>query len=284
MALRSARVAAVALAFAVLVAALVPAVATAGSISISIMPLVELRDGALSANVQVKNSGDEAAQAVTPVLRFRDKEARAQARDQLPPNQAMRADLSIPAADLGTGRWPYRVAVDYADANQYPFQALHVGQVSVGSPPPAKVAFAAVTADPLAGSGTLRVRVKNLAGTPHDVALGVVVPEGVEVTDAGKSVALAAWEEKSVSVGLVNRTALAGSRYPIFVTAEYDDGDVHQAAIGQGMLEVTNARTFFQSQRELLWIGAALLVAAWIGILSWQLATGRLRRAVPPGR
>jgi len=260
---------------------LVSSVAAAGSISISISPGVELRDGSLAAHVDVRNSGEEAAHSVAAVLRFRGKEVRGAARETLAPNQAMSADLSLPAADLAPGRWPYQVAVDYTDANQYPFQALHVAWVMLGNPPPAKLSVAEVKADPLAHSGSLGVRLKNLAGAARQTAVHVIVPEGVEVTQAEQSLALPAWEEASLSAPLVNRTALAGSRYPVFVTAEYDDEGVHQAVIGQGMLEITNPRSFFQSQRRLLWIAAGVLIAAWLGFLGWQLTSGRMRRASP---
>jgi hypothetical protein len=139
-----------------------------------------------------------------------------------------------------------------------------------------------VRAEPLASTGSLRVRLKNLAAAARQASVHVVVPEGVEVTQPEQSLALAAWQEGSLSVPLVNRTALAGSRYPVFVTAEYDDEGVHQAVIGQGMLEITNPRSFFQSQQQLLWIAAAVLIAAWLGFLGWQLGSGRLRRATPP--
>jgi hypothetical protein len=261
---------------------LVPAVARAGSISISISPAVELRDGLIAARVEVKNSGDEAAHTVAPILRFRGKEQRGPAREQLGPNESMSAELSLPAADLAQGRWPYGVAVDYTDANQYPFQALHMAWVTLGNPPPAKLSVAEVKAEPLASTGSLRVRLKNLAAAARQTSVHVVVPEGVEVTQPEQSLALAAWQEGSLSVSLVNRTALAGSRYPVFVTAEYDDEGVHQAVIGQGMLEITNPRSFFQSQQQLLWIAAAVLIAAWLGFLGWQLGSGRLRRATPP--
>ena len=261
---------------------LAPALAAAGSISISISPTVELRDGALAASVQVSNSGDEAAHAVLPHFRFRDQEARGTAKEALAPKESMRAELTLPVADLGAGRWPYRLAVDYADANEYPFQALHVGTVVQGTAPAAKLSVTAVDADPLAGSGSVRVRLKNLAGAARDVSLAVILPEGVEASQGSRPVALAAWQETTVSTSLVNRTALAGSRYPIFVTAEYDEDGVHQVALGHGMLEVTNPRSFFQAQRSLLWIGAAVLVAAWLAFLVWQLASGRLGRAAPP--
>ena len=135
---------------------------------------------------------------------------------------------------------------------------------------------------PVAGTGRLNVHVKNLAGTARDVAIGVVLPEGVEVSEPSRHVSLGAWGETTVSASLVNRTALAGSRYPIFVTLEYDDDGVHQAALGHGMIEVTNARSFFQAQRSLLWIVAGVLVGGWVVLLGWQLASGRLRRAAPP--
>src|SRR5437763_345713 len=111
----------------------------------------------------------------------------------------------------------------------------------------------------------------------------VATPEGVEGTTPEPPLTLAAWGEASLSAPLVNRTALGGSRYPVFVAAEYDDGGVHQAVIGQGTLEITNPRSFFQSQRQLLWIVAAAVVAGWLGFLLWQVSTGRLRRAAPRG-
>src|SRR5262249_2479362 len=73
-----------------------PGPASAGNISISISPTAELRDGTLVATVQVSNSGDEAAHAVTPVLHFRDKEVRGTPREQLAPKENMRAELSVP--------------------------------------------------------------------------------------------------------------------------------------------------------------------------------------------
>jgi hypothetical protein len=261
---------------------LVPGLAAAGSISISISPTVDLRDGNLTASVQVANSGDEAAHAVTPALRFRDQNARATPREALAPKDSMTSQLALPVGDLGNGRWPYRVAVDYADGNAYPFQALHVGMVTNGTAPPAKVSVVGVDAEPVAGTGRLDVRLKNLAADPRDLTVGVVLPEGVEASDPARGVSLAAWGEAKLSMSLVNRTALAGSRYPIFITVEYDDGGVHQTALGHGMIEVTNPRSFFQANRTLLWIGAAVLVTGWVVLLGWQLASGRLRRAAPP--
>src|SRR2546423_5945148 len=94
--------------------------AAAGSISISILPVVEVREGALSAQVKVSNVGDEAAQSVAAVLVFGEHKARGEIHPSLAPGAAMDATLSLPVGDLGTGRWPYQVAVAHPAPNQYP--------------------------------------------------------------------------------------------------------------------------------------------------------------------
>ena len=146
----------------------------------------------------------------------------------------------------------------------------------------AKILIAEVTAPPLSSAGSLHVRLKNLAGVARQVSLTVAVPEGVEVTKPVQDLPLAAWGEGTLSAPLINRTALAGSRYPVFVAAEYDDGGVHQTAVSQGVVEIQNPRSFFQSQRRLLWLGAGVLIAAWLSFLLWQSTSGRGRRAAPP--
>ena len=253
--------------------------AAAGSISISIAPVVEPREGALSAQVKVSNVGDEAAQSVAAVLVFGEHKARGEIHPSLAPGASMDAALSLPVGELGTGRWPYQIAVDYTDANQYPFQAIHAGLVTVGSPPPARVAVAELKADPLSSSGTLRIRVKNLAGVVRQASVSVVAPEGIEVSAPAQDLRLAAWEERTVSVPIVNRTALVGSRYPVFAEVQYDDEGVHQTVAGQGMVEIEAAHSFFEVRRTWFWIAAGVLVALWVGILLWRGVAARGRRA-----
>ena len=118
---------------------------------------------------------------------------------------------------LGEGRWPYRLAVDYTDANQYPFQALQTQSVVVGNPPPAKVAVPAIKSEDIAGSGTLAVTVKNLTPDTRTATVDVLVPDGLEVTGGSRQVTLEGWKEAHIEVPITNRTALVGSRYPVFV-------------------------------------------------------------------
>lgn len=264
------------LALLVAAAAALPRPALAKSITMSVSPSVELRDGALAAKVRLSNSGDDVAQSVVPVLRFRDKEARGAAQQALGPNQSAEVSVSVPAGELAPGRWPFSVAVDYTDANQYPFQAVHVGLLTVGDAPPAKLAIPEVKAEPLAGSGSLRVKVKNLAGAARKVTLVAYLPEAIEATKAAPAIELDRWAEATVAIPVVNRTALAGSRFPIFVAAEYDDQGVHQTVLGVGTLDVVTAQSRLLAGRTALWLAAAVLVLGWLGfLLARALRTGR---------
>ncbi len=83
------------------------------------------------------------------------------------------------------------------------------------------------------------------------------------------------YAETTARAALVNRTALAGSRYPVFASGEYDDGDVHHTVIGQGSLEIVPPRSALGDNKNLFWIGAGVVVALWAGALVWQLTRRR---------
>ena len=241
--------------------------AAAGTISITISQDVAVSGDNLVANLKVGNSGDEAALSVTPSLRFGDKVVRGKGKESLAPNTSFEETLTLPVGSLGEGRWPYRIAVDYTDQNQYPFQALQTQSVLVGNPAPAKVVVPTIKSGDIAGSGTLTLTVKNLTADPRTARVSVFVPEGLEATDPIREVKLDPWKQQDITVPITNRTALGGSRYPVFVVAEYDDGAVHESAVAQGIVSVIEAQSFFSRNTRFLWIGAGVLVALWLAIL-----------------
>jgi hypothetical protein len=249
---------------ALLVALAVPAVAAAGSISITTTQSAKLDGKNLVVQVQVGNTGDEAAMAVTPILRFAGKEARGKRQESLPPNGKIDDTVTLEVGELGTGTWPYLVAVDYTDTNQYPFQAVQAGRLPVGNPPPAKVAIASFEADRLADEVDAVIEVKNLEGVPRTAALRVLPPDGIEAVPATAEVALDAWQSKPVTVSLKNRTALAGSSYPVFATVEYDADGAHFAVLGQRVVEIIPNETVVDRLAPYLWIGAVALGAAFV--------------------
>jgi hypothetical protein len=238
--------------------------ASAKTISMNIGQTAELRADGLAVKANVSNTGDEAAKSVAVNLGFGDKKVRGKLHDDLAPNASFEEQLVVPTGTLGEGRWPYTVAVDYADANLYPFQALLVTTTVVGSPTPPKVSVPEIEATTIADSGPLSIRLKNLAGTERDVSYRVIVPEGLEASDPTGTMHLKGWGEDATSATVVNRTALAGSKYPVFVVVEYDDGGTHQSVVQRGIVEIVPPRNFWERYQTVLIGGAGILVALWL--------------------
>jgi hypothetical protein len=245
--------------------------ARAGTIALEISHRAELSDGELRVPLTLKNAGDESAHAVTPTLRFRGAEARGATAAVLPPGQPYEVSLALPAAGLAEGHWPYEIAVDYADANLYPFQALSLAVLTVGSPPLAKVAILPVESPALAGQAKLDVTVKNVSATPQRLSLRVLAPDAIEAGVPGGELVLEPWQELEVPVQLTNRAALVGSRYPIFLAVEYEDGPVHQAVVAHTTVEVGPEAGPLGAGSRPLWIGAALLVVAIAALVGFRL-------------
>jgi hypothetical protein len=246
--------------------------AGAGTIGITISHRAELRDAELRADVTVTNTGDEAAYSVTPTLRFRGQEVRGETQATLPPQRPVEQTLAVAAGALQDGQWPYQVVVDYADANQYPFQALSVATLQIGSPPPPKVAIPKLSSPSLSDRGELEMRVKNLSAVERRVAVSVLGPEAIEVTQTGAEIQLEPWEEKDLSVRLTNRAALAGSRYPLFVAVEYEDGAVHHALVAQTTVAIGEPSEALGPQGRYLWIAAGVFGLLFAGLVAYRLA------------
>jgi hypothetical protein len=258
--------------------ALAPA-ARAGTITIVITQRAELADGKLTVHVEVKNTGDEAAYSVTPKVVFGDKEVRGKSSATLDPNGSMTENLVVEVGELKPGRWPYRVAVDYADANQYPFQALHATSYLVGTPPPAKIAVPKIASEGIAGTGNVQVTVKNLGEEARQVQVKLMTPEGLEANQTDDTLELAAWEETTVTIPVTNRTALAGSTYPLFLSVEYDDGDAHQSIIAPSTVKILASDTVLDQRSQYLWWGAAILGLIFVVLAGVRMMRGGEARA-----
>jgi hypothetical protein len=111
------------------------------------------------------------------------------------------------------------------------------------------------------------MKFKNLAGVERSLAYRVAMPEGLEVASPTGRVALAGWSEESEEVTIVNRTTLAGSRYPVFVAVEYDEDGVHHGVVQQGMIEIVPPSDFWKDNQRVLLIGAGVLVILWLGFV-----------------
>jgi len=254
--------------------------AAAGTTSITITQRAQIEDGQLVVEATLGNRGDEAALTVTPTLHFGGQVARGKGTPRLDEEGSFEETLSLPVEPLGEGRWPYQLVVDYTDGNLYAFQALQAQTLVVGSPPPAKVVVAAIIGGDLAGDGTLTFTVRNLTPEPRSAQLRVLLPEAIEASGGSRTLPLDAWGEARLEVPITNRSALVGSRYPVFVSVEYDDGAVHQAMVAQGQLAIVGVGTFLGRHGNWLSIAGLGLLVVWLAYLG---ASAVRRRPATPG-
>lgn len=244
----------------------------AGSISLTTQLTATVKEQAVTVALDIANSGDEAAVSVTPQVDLAGQQARGVAYPSLRPGERMQVSLELPGT-RPPGQWPLVVRIDYADAKGYPFQALQVALVSRPAAP-ALVAVVDVQAERIAGSGTVRARVKSLAERPQKIEVRFVVPRELAANPAARTASLPAWGEETLRTEVVNRAALAGSRYAVFITTEYDDEQgVHHTALGDAMLEVGPAT---HSRPRYAWAAAAALIVVWLVLMAWRrLGRGR---------
>jgi hypothetical protein len=267
---------------AVLCVGLLPAAAARpGSISISTEVTATAREGTLAVTLATTNSGDEAAATVVPQAEFGGTVVRGQPRPALGPGERMEVALEVPRKEMAPGQWPLVTRVDYADAKGYPFQALQVAVVAVMASP-SLLAVVSVDVEPVAGSGALRGRLKSLSDAPRQVQVRLVVPRELEADPPSASLSLEPWADARVDARIRNRAALAGSRYPVFLVAEYDDQGVHHASVGQAVAAI-EART---SGSRYLAVAAVGLMVAWVLLLALRRGRGgrgALSGSGPPG-
>lgn len=247
------------------------ALASGGTISIGTDLAVAPKEDALAVTLGITNSGDDPASAVVPSLSFAGQQLRGAVRKSLAPGERMPASFEVPWANALPGQWPLVTRISYTDARAYPFEAVQVSLVTLGASP-SLVALVDVSLDVVEGSGMLRARLKSLSAAPLATDLQLIVPQGLEANPPQRHVALAAWGEAEVAAEIVNRTALAGSSYPVFVTVEYADEESHHAALGYAMARIQATRAL---SPWYAWSVAIALMIVWVVVLLWRRRAAR---------
>jgi hypothetical protein len=242
----------------------------AGTIHLALVTSGEVRDGRSVIRLELRNGGDEAARELLPVLHFRGETTPADPVPELAPGEAMAVEFSLAPAALPAGRWPYRITVAYSDASQYPLLAVSAGTLVVGSPPPLSVAIRGVEETRLATLGSLSVQVENLSAEPRRIRLEVHLPESVELIRPVSALELEGRDERSLRADLLNRTGRVGTRYAIFVSAEYDAAGFRQSVVVPATLEIVAERPLLERHGRTLWVAAGLLVLLWVAIAVWH--------------
>ena len=254
-----------------LLALLVPGAtpAGAGTIQLTILAQPTVSETRLSVHLDVRNTGDTAAGNVMPILVFRGQETLGTLVQTLEPRASNLQTIGIPleAASRIQGVWPLYVRLSYSDANNHPFEALHVSAVPFGTLAPQGVTLR-LSGTRLTTTGEITAETTGPEGTP--VSLSFVVPAGVAVTPEQATLALTGRSHRTTAF-VTNAGATAPSTLPVFAVAEYNAGELHGTAIATAMVEIAGQQpdrdTPAGGSRALAAGGAVLVVLAGIAAM-----------------
>ncbi|MBI4484078.1 MAG: hypothetical protein HY652_14475 [Acidobacteria bacterium] len=217
----------------------------------------------------VTNQGKEEAHNIQVSLR-NGGEATLAGPSLLAPGAAYETETNLSIGGKAPGNYPLFVTVGYADRNGYQFSAILCAPVSIQQNTSSDL-FGTLKTTPLADTGQMQLRLKNLAPQGRAFTLTLFTPRELSA-DYDEKMALKPNEEKSVTIPLRNFSALPGSHYPVYAVLEYEKDGRHFTHVILAHVDTVARTAFFTRYR--FWIlgvaGAFLLLGILIAVLRSQ--------------
>jgi hypothetical protein len=254
-----------------LMLALVPLAASAGTISISLATRVTPAATAVRVELDLRNGGDEAARDLTPTIEFQGRIVAGSALATLDPASSQTVSFDVPLA--GTvpprGGWPVLVRVRYTDAGGYPFEAIHVDLARFGEVSAAPDVRLTVPDARVETETTIQARIDRGA-FDGPIRLGFATPAGVIVTP--RIVTLEPDADATVPLTVAVAGATLTSRLPLVTMAEFDTVDGHHTVTAVSTIEIGPSGSGTRTRVAVL----AILVLSALAV--WAIVTRLARR------
>jgi hypothetical protein len=216
----------------------------------------------LTAVISVTNSGKESAHKLHPSVQAGATKVAVPELLELKPNSSHRFTVSIRSESTRIGTYPLFVTVGYSDANGYNFSAIATNSYSAREASSSDI-FGILTATPIGDEGDLRLRLKNNSLQQQQLTITPFMPAELSAKGLPATATLAPGSEQELTGRISNFSALGGSRYPIFIAAEYDAGERHYTSVITTMVDVVPRGTPFNVYRNwLIAAGVVLFLAA----------------------
>jgi len=182
----------------------------------------------ISCNLQVKNTGDEAATHMRATAWLGGKKFTRSLTTSLGPSQTTKSIIDFSAADLSNGTYHIVVYLDHADLNGYEMSSVSVVPFTMnrsGEPMIQVVAENLV----LNTNDELTARIKNSSNQELAVDYRLLLPREL-TADTGTSLCkIPAGEVKHIVIRIDNFSGLNGSEFSAYLIAEYTTGNIHNS-------------------------------------------------------
>ncbi len=231
----------------------------AGILKIETKTTVRVEDDILHIRVEYINRGSAPAHQLQVNVTVLGTEERAPITPQLEPGQSNTVTFQKDVSGLRNGRYPLMVAVDFHDANQYPFSALSGMTFFKGTDVNAEL-IAESENMTIQGEGMLRFTLKNLSQSDKTIETSLFLPKEFSASELSQTISLDGRSEKRIDFEIENFSALPGATYPVFCFFEYDTEAAHHTALARSMVFIEADENLFRRFRW-LWITLAAMLS-----------------------
>ncbi|OGL42813.1 MAG: hypothetical protein A2042_02505 [Candidatus Schekmanbacteria bacterium GWA2_38_11] len=237
--------------------------ASAGYITIETRTTATLTDSTLKVTVDVKNNGNEPAYNVEITANAENNTRSSKVKDILNVSETFKADFDFNLDLKYPGRYPLVIAVNYTDANQYPFSAISCSNFYYKENVIPQV-FAKSAELTMSKNGELFLNIKNLTKENINLNIRLIISKELSAEVAAKKITLEGRAEKEVKFAVNNFSALPGSNYQVYAILEYDDSGKHYSTAIPGIVKIEKEGIFFQKYKIFIIIAAGILIALFL--------------------
>lgn len=164
------------------------------------------------------------------------------------------------------GRYPLTVAVDFHDANQYPFSALSGMTFSMG--PDVNSDLAVIGKDiAMDKTGKLSLNIKNIGADEKKILASLVLPKELSTPTPQMSFLLGPRSQKDLDFEIRNFSALPGADYPVFCYLEYDLENIHHTAVCTAVIKIIEKDNLFRQYRWLWMVLTGVLILVLLALM-----------------
>lgn len=233
-------------------------VSEASFIAITTETAAKIEDSTAKIVVGVTNKGDESAYNVKISAAIGGKIIAGPLIDLLKVNDKYSETLTGSVDFKKPGTYPVIIAVEYTDANRYPFTASSVVYVNYKEGAVSRVA-GEIAAISIADSGRLRVKIKNMEQAEEKIAIRLVAAKEFLISTPEKQITLKPGLEETVVFDIKNLSALTGSNYPVYAILGYEDDKYHYTSGIGGAIHIEEEKPILTRYKKPLIAVAVIL-------------------------
>lgn len=238
-----------------------PAVAEAGTISITTNATTRVEGDRLHVGIRVTNRGSAAAHQVAVEAEALEERFQSRVQTRIDPGGSREFDFSKIILSSLRGSFPLTVLVRFQDSAGYPFSALTCTTFFIREKGNAGLTNASVPLT-IKDKGQVRFRIQNESSHSRHIKTRLVLPNEFSSEEPEAHIFLPAGGKETLSFPIRNISAIQGAKYPVFLIQQYELDGVTHTIVPNALVTVASNENWFRKTRW-HWAGGFLFATVF---------------------